>query len=84
MAFDKKTKRDVVGITALGIGLGVATKVEAVAAPPIPVVTQFAPIAAVAGPVVGAGIVIRQLNKLPTIQKPVPIRRKITKQRRFL
>ena len=74
MAFDKKTKRDVVGITALGVGLGVATKVEAVAAPPIPVVTKFAPIAAVAGTVVGAGIVLRQLNRLPTAARPVPIR----------
>ena len=74
MAFDKKTKRDVVGITALGIGLGVATKVEAVARPPIPIVTQFAPVAAVAGPVVGAGIVIRQLNRLPTMKRPVPIK----------
>ena len=92
MAFDKKTKRDVIGITALGIGLGVATKVEAVAKPPIPVVTQFAPVAAVAGPVVGAGIVIRQLNRLPTMQRPVPIkslskakaRIKATKKLRFL
>ncbi len=74
MAFDKKTKRDVVGITALGVGLGVATKVEAVAAPPIPVVTKFAPIAATAGIVVGAGIVLRQLNRLPTAARPVPIR----------
>ena len=74
MAFDKKTKRDVIGITALGVGLGVATKVEAVAAPPIPVVTQFAPIAAVAGPVVGAGIVLRSLRRLPTASRPVPIR----------
>ena len=74
MPFDKKTKRDVIGITALGIGLGVATKVEAIAKPPIPIVTKFAPIAAVAGPVVGAGIVIRQLNRLPTMQRPVPIK----------
>ena len=74
MVLDKKTKRDVVGITALGIGLGVATKVEAVAKPPIPVVTQFAPIAATAGIVVGAGTVIRQLNKLPTATRPVPIK----------
>ena len=92
MAFDKKTKRDVVGITALGVGLGVATKVEAVAAPAVPVVTQFAPIAAVAGPVIGAGIVLRQLNKLPTAARPVPIkslnkargRIKDTRQRGFL
>ena len=74
MVFNKKDKKDVVGITALGIGLGVATKVEAVAAPPVPVVTKFAPVAAVAGPVVGAGIVIRQLNKLPTAARPVPIK----------
>lgn len=92
MVFDKKTKRDVVGITALGIGLGVATKVEAVAKPPIPVVTQFAPVAAVAGPVVGAGIVLRSLKKLPTMERPVPIkslnkaRKRIedTKRLRFL
>ncbi len=92
MAFDKKTKRDVVGITALGVGLGVATKVEAVAAPAVPVVTQFAPVAAVAGPVVGAGIVLRQLKRLPTATRPVPIRSlkkareriKATKRRGFL
>ena len=92
MALDKKTKRDVVGITALGIGLGVATKVEAVAKPPIPIVTKFAPVAAVAGPVVGAGIVLRSLKRLPTMQRPVPIkslnkakaRIKETKKVRFL
>ena len=74
MAFGKKTKRDVIGITALGAGLGVATKVESVAAPPIPVVTKFAPLASTAGIVVGSGIVLRQLNKLPTKSRPVPIR----------
>ena len=75
MGLDKKTRKDIVGITALGIGLGVATKVEAVAAPPIPVVTKFAPIAAVAGPVIGAGIVLRSLKQLPlgktNVIKPV-------------
>ncbi len=74
MAFDKKTKRDVIGITALGVGLGVATKVEAVAKPPIPIVTQFAPIASTAGIVIGAGTVLRQLKRLPTMQRPVPIK----------
>ncbi len=77
MVFDKKDRRDVVGILGLGIGLGVATKVEAVAAPPIPVVTQFAPIAATAGVVVGAGLVLRQLNRLPIGRPPVlrPVKR---------
>ena len=74
MAFDRKTKRDVVGITALGVGLGVGTAVEAAAKPPIAVFPKFAPVAATAGIVVGAGIVIRQLNRLPTVRKPVPIR----------
>ena len=73
MAFNKKTRKDIVGITSLGIGLGALTKVEAVAAPPIPVVTQFAPIAAVAGPVIGAGIVLRSLKQLP-LGKPNVIR----------
>ncbi len=73
MVLDKKTKRDVVGIAGLGIGLGVLTKVESVAAPPVPVVTKFAPLASTAGIVVGAGTVIRQLNRLP-LGKPNVIR----------
>ena len=82
MVFNRKTRKDVVGITTLGVGLGALTKVEAVAAPAVPVVTQFAPIAAVAGPVVGAGIVLRSLKQLPlgktNVLKP------IKKQRQFL
>ena len=75
MVFDRRTRRDVVNIAALGIGLGVLTKVEAVAAPAVPVVTQFAPIAAVAGPIIGAGIVIRSLRGLETVGGRAPIRR---------
>ena len=85
MVFDKKTKRDVVGIAALGIGLGVATKVEAVAAPPIPVVTQFAPVAATAGVVIGAGTVLRSLKQLPLGKPNVikPIKEPVKKQVRM-
>ena len=71
MPFDKKTKRDVTGILGLGIGLGVGTAVEAKLAPAVPVFPQFAPVAAVAGPVVGAGIVIRSLRKLENVGSPV-------------
>ncbi len=78
MVFDKKTKRDVVGILGLGIGLGVGTTIEAKVAPAVPVFTQFAPIAAVAAPVVGAGIVIRSLKQLPIGRPPIlkPIKKK--------
>lgn len=74
MSFDKKTKRDVSGILGLGIGLQVGTAVEAKLQPAVPVFPQFAPVAAVAGPVVGAGIVIRSLNTLPN-GKPIQQRR---------
>ena len=70
MVFDKKTKRDVTGILGLGIGLGIGTAVEAKVAPAVPVFQQFAPVAVTVGPLVGAKILLRQVNKLPTVQKP--------------
>ncbi|MCH8003886.1 MAG: hypothetical protein IH934_04630 [Nanoarchaeota archaeon] len=77
----KKTRRDIAGILGLGIGLGVVTRVESVARLPIPVVTQFAPVAATVSPLIGARIVFRQLNRLPlgktNVIKPI-------KRRRFL
>ena len=83
---DKKTKKDVVGIAALGIGLGVGTAVESKIAPAVPVFPKFAPVAVVAGTVVGAGIVLRQVNKLG--QPVAPIRkqtaRKLRKTSMFL
>lgn len=75
MVFDKKSKRDLLAITALGVGLGIASKVEAVAKPPIPVVTKVAPVVAVAAPIIGAGIVLRSLNQLSNVnERPVKIR----------
>lgn len=78
---NKKTRKDVVGIAALGIGLGVGTAVEAKLAPAVPVFPKFAPVAVVAGTVVGAGIVLRQVNRLSMV-KPKP--RKVMKRRGFL
>lgn len=69
MVFIKKTKKDVTGIIGLGAGLGIGTAIESKLAPPVQVFPKFAPVAAVAAPVVGAGIVIRSLKQLP-IGKP--------------
>lgn len=88
MVFDKKTKKDVTGIVALGAGLGVGTAIESKLAPPVPVFTQFAPVAAVAAPVASAGIVLRSLKQLPlgkpNVIKPVkePVKKQI--RMRFL
>ncbi len=81
MVLDKKTKRDVTGIVALGAGLSVGTAVESKLAPPIAVFPKFAPIVATAGIVVGAGIVFRSLKQLP-IGKPNVL--KPIKRKRFL
>lgn len=79
MVVDKKTRRDVTGIVALGAGLGVGTAIESKLAPPVSVFPKFAPVAAVAAPVVGAGIVLRQLNRLPlgkpNVLRPIKRRR---------
>ncbi len=81
MVLDKKTRRDVTGIVVLGAGLSVGTAIESKLAPPVPVFTQFAPVAATAGIVVGAGLVLRQLNRLPlgkpNVLKPIKRRRLI-------
>lgn len=71
----KKTKRDIGNVLVLGTGLTVGTAVESKLAPPVPVFTQFAPIAATAGPIIGAGIAIRSLKQLENIPK---------KKKRFL
>ncbi len=78
MVFDKKTKRDVTGILGLGIGLGVGIAVEAKLAPAVPVFTKFAPVVVVAAPIIGAGIVLRSLNRLPLGKPNVlrPVKRK--------
>ena len=73
MVFNKRTKRDVTGILGLGIGLGVGTAVEAKLRPSVPVFSKFAPVAAVAAPVIGAGIVLRSLRRLP-LGKPNVLR----------
>ena len=78
---DKKTKKDVVGIAALGIGLGVGTAVEAKLAPAVPVFPKFAPIASVAAPIVGAGMVLRQVNRLSMVK---PMKRKVMRRKGFL
>ena len=78
---DKKTKKDVVGIAALGIGLGVGTAVEAKLSPAVSVFPKFAPVAAVAGTVIGAGIVIRQVNRLSMVK---PMKRKVMRRRGFI
>ena len=78
---DKKTRRDVVGIAALGIGLGVGTAVEAKLAPAVSVFPKFVPIASVAGTVVGAGIVLRQVNRLSMVK---PMKRKVMRRRGFI
>ena len=76
MVFDKKTKRDVVGILGLGVGLGVGTAIEAKVSPAVPVFTQFAPVVAVVGPLIGARILLRQVNRLPTATRPIKIKRR--------
>ncbi|KKL19770.1 hypothetical protein LCGC14_2462190, partial [marine sediment metagenome] len=53
----KKTKRDVGNILVLGGGLAVGTAVESRLAPPVSVFPAVAPVAAVAAPIIGAGIV---------------------------
>ena len=81
MVLDKKTKRDVTGIVVLGAGLSVGTAIESKLAPPVPVFTQFAPVAAVAAPLIGARIVFRSLKQLPlgkpNVLKPIKRRRLI-------
>ncbi len=67
--FRRKTKRDVGTVLILGTGLTVGTAIESKLAPPVPVFTQFAPVAAVAAPVIGAGIVLRSLKQLDTVPK---------------
>lgn len=81
MVFLKKTKRDVSNILVLGGGLAVGTAVEAKLAPPVPVFTQFAPVAAVAAPVIGAGIALRSVNQLSMVGQP---RKRLKNRRRFL
>ncbi len=75
---DKKTRKDVTGILALGTGLAVGTAVESKLAPPVSVFPQFAPVAAVAAPIVGAGIVLRSLKQLPIGKPPElkPVKKK--------
>ncbi len=81
MVNNKKTRRDIANILVLGTGLSVGTAVESRLAPPVAVFPKFAPVAAAVSPVIGAGILIRQLNRLPLGKPRVlrPIRR-----RRFL
>ncbi len=63
----KKTKRDVGNILVLGAGLGVGTAVEAKLSPAVPVFPSVAPVAVVAAPIIGAGIVLRSVNKLSMV-----------------
>ena len=79
MVVDKKTRRDVTGIVVLGAGLGVGTAIESKLAPPVSVFPKFAPVAIIAAPLIGANILLRQVNRLPTRPRP-----KIRKQRGFL
>ena len=84
MTFLKKTKRDVGTVVFLGTALGVGTAVEASVAPAVPVFTQFAPVAAVAAPVIGAGIVLRSLRGLETVGQRRQMPRQPMPRRRFL
>ncbi len=85
---DKKTKKDVGNILALGTGLSVGTAVESKLAPPVSVFPKVAPIAVVAAPVIGAGIVLRSLSKLPlgkpNVIKPVKKKTQEKLKMRFL
>ncbi len=63
----KKTKRDVGNILVLGAGLGVGTAVEAKLSPATSVFPTVAPIAVVAAPIIGAGILLRSVNKLSMV-----------------
>lgn len=85
---DKKTKKDVTGILALGTGLAMGTAVESKLTPPVSVFPQFAPVAAQAGPIVGASIVLRSLKKLPLGEpnkiKPVEKKTQAKLKMRFL
>ena len=79
---DKKTKKDVTGILGLGIGLQVGTAVEAKVAPAVPVFPTFAPVAATAAPVVGAGIALRQVNRLSMIgNRPIMKGRQVIRKK---
>jgi len=64
---EKDTKKAVGTIAGIGIGLGVLTKVEGTLNPAVPVATAVAPIAAVGATVVGAGLVLKGLDKLSMV-----------------
>lgn len=71
----RKTRRNIGTILVLGTGLSVGTAVESRLSPPVPVFTQFAPVVAPVGTLIGANILLRQVKKLPEASKPRTRRR---------
>ena len=89
MANNKRTRRDIANILVLGTGLSVGTAVESRLAPSVAVFPKFAPVASVAAPIIGAGIVLRQLNRLGQVpnlsmRQRLAMRQRRMRRRRFL